>query len=65
LCIEAWRILFIAAHKINTPVSQSLSHVGYLVITEPNWSVPSLHLNKGLVKFGSVEAIMAVFSMTV
>jgi hypothetical protein len=65
LCVEARLILFIAAQKINTPIGQSLSHIGYLVIAEPNWSASSLHLNKGLVKIGSVTTIMAVSSTTV
>jgi hypothetical protein len=60
LCIEARLILFIAAHKINTPIGQSLSHIQYLAITERNWSTPSLHLNKGLVKFSSVTTIGVV-----
>jgi hypothetical protein len=36
-----------------------------LVGTEPNWSAPSLHLYKGLVKVGSVKAIMVVSSTTI
>jgi hypothetical protein len=65
LCIEAKLILFIAHHKINTPISQSLPHIKYLAITKLNWTAPSLHPNKGLVKFSSVEAIMAVSSTTI
>ncbi len=57
--------LFIAAHKINTPISQSLPHIGCLVVTELNWNKPSLHLNEGLVKFGLVEAIMVLSSAIV
>jgi hypothetical protein len=36
-----------------------------LAVTEPNWTTPSLHPNKGLVKFGAVDAIMVVSSTTI
>jgi hypothetical protein len=62
---EARLILFIVHHKINTPIGRSLPLIGFLAITEPNCTAPSLHPNKGVVKFGSVDAIMVVSSMTV
>jgi hypothetical protein len=64
-CVEARLILFIAHHKINTPIGQLLPLIGYLAVTEPNCTAPSLHPKEGVVKFGSVEAIMAVSSTTI
>ncbi len=65
LCIvEARLILFIAAQWINTlhlPINYQI--VGYWVITEPNWRVPSSHLNEGLCKLDSLKTIIVVSSM--